>query len=154
MCEQCNLLRSHMHHTVPTPAHKSVCGACALPYDTTSTLRTCAACIVYALLNKNTFLKRWNDIQTATPPVPPLQAHRSVHHPFTAPDSMPNPPRRRLPTLSAPLPGHVSQPHITLTLTIHVITVIEAVLSADTTTHTTAHVHLSHPTIPLNLGHM
>ena len=63
-------------------------------------------------------------------------------------------PRRRSPTLSTPLSGHVSQPHINLTLTVHTITTIEAVLPAGTTTHTTAHVYLTHPTIPLNLGHL
>lgn len=58
MCEHCNLLHSHRHPTVPTPANNSAYGVCAMISDTTSKHRTCPACIVYALLHQNTFLQR------------------------------------------------------------------------------------------------
>ena len=153
MCDHCTLLRSHKLRHGPILANHSVCGACALPSDSISTPQPCPACIVYALLHQNTFLKRWNDITTTAPPASPLQAHRSVYHPTSAPSTM-SIHSRRPPAMNTPVPRHVSQPLIDLTLTVHTIAAIEAVLPVDKLTRTTAHIHIAHPIMPLNLGHL
>ena len=152
-CEYCTLLRSHRHRHGPISANHSVCGACDLPSDTTSTPRVCPACIVYTLLHKNTFFQWWNDIQTTAPPATPLQAHRSLHHPTPAPSAMSTHPRRPL-AYTTPLTRHVFHSLIDLTFTIITINAIEVVLPADIPTHTTVHVHIAHPTMSLTLGHL
>ena len=153
MCDQCALLCSHKHRHSPAPANHSVCGACTLTSDSIPPPRPCPACIIYALLYQNTFLIRWDDITATAPPSSPLQAHRSIHHPTPPPSALPiHPHRPPAPTIS--LPHHVSQPLIDLTLTAHTIAAIEAVMLVDTSTHPNTHIHITHPTIPLTIGHM
>ena len=86
------------------------------------------------------------------PPANPLQAHRSVHHPSHVTSAMSTHPRLP-PAMTTPLPRHVSQPLIDLTLTVHIITVIEVVFLVDKPTHTTVHVHIAHAAMPLNIRH-
>ena len=153
MRDQCAPLRSHKHRHCPTLANHSVCGACNLTSDTIPTPHPCSTCIVYALLHQNTFLKRWDDITATAPPASPLQAHRSIHHPTPTPYALPIH-MHHSPATTTPLLRHVSQPLIDLTLTAHTIAAIEAVLPVDNPTLPTAHIHITHPTIPLTIGQL
>ena len=100
MCEHCTLLRSHKHRNGPILANQN---------NTVSTPQPCPVCIIYALLHRNTFLQRWNDITATAPPASPLQTHRSVHHPMPTPSVMSIHPRRP-PAMNTPWP-HCSHHH-------------------------------------------
>ena len=64
------------------------------------------------------------------------------------------PPRPSKSFSSPPLPMHVSQPDISLSLTHHTVIEIDTVITATNTVHNGAHVKLSHLTMPINLNHL
>ena len=153
MSEHCPLLRTARTQTTSTPIPLRQCHACALPMDDIPPHTVCPGCIIYTLLHQNTFLQRWYDIQDTLRPTPPLQQHHSIHSPTSVLvpgsschlDGAPIPPM--------PFPTPPPRQVIDLTLHPHATNEIAAVFARSTAANS-AQVHLSHPHIPITIGHL
>ena len=154
MCEQFNLLRSTRIRSSSTRGSTTFCGACGHPTDTTHTHVTWSICVVYVLLHQNKFHQRWNGIQVATMLTPPIQAHRSIHSSSPIHDVTPPPRRKDRQSTVTQIVCTISQPTISLSLTLHIIRAIDTLLQKANGPNTGANVRLLHPTMALLLTHL
>ena len=121
MCKYYGLLRSVICHTKIAQRPTIVCRACALTKIVTTAHLACIRYVAYTLIHQNTFQQRWNEMQTAVTPVPPIQIHQYLHNP-TPVDGTDSPPQRHSRKVLSPiLTRHSNQPVIDLPPTQHTI---------------------------------
>ena len=153
MCHQCPLLRTAHTQTTSTPMPPRQCHACTLPMNDTSLHAVCPGCIVYTLLHQNAFLQRCHDIQDTLLPTPPLKQHHSIHIP--TPILVTGRSRHLDGTPIPPTPFNAPPPQQVFDLTLHPYATnkISAVIDRSTAANS-AKKHLSHPHMPITIGHL
>ena len=151
MCEYCDQLKY-----VPTQSPATACPVYAKPNSDTPS--TCSDCVLYALIHQNTFVQRWNDVQTSLTTTRRQQIHPSLNYPQPVEHTTPPHDKGRpgVSVLATDTNTTQTWPNmfINLALTTHTLGGIRQVLMTTPASRLCTTTHISHPTLTLTMTHL